>query len=337
MQKYKKVKFFHKSFVFFIDSMYFCSGMNERQLINRLAKTYDEREARAIIRMVLEVRFGLTLTDIACGGIEKMNDEETLALCHILSSLEQGMPVQYVLGMADFGPRTFLVEPGVLIPRPETYELCQMVVEDIAHHHDFPPEIDILDIGTGSGCIAITLALDIPQAHVTAWDIMPEALRIAERNAQALSAHVTFEQRDVLSLSSNPSDTSIPRTSRKSRISSISRKSSLSRDSRISRKSDIIISNPPYISRHEQAQMERHVVEHEPEIALFVPDDDPLVFYRHIAHYAQEALSDGGRLYFEINPLYAEPLVQMMSAKGWHDISRHQDQYGKTRFMKCKK
>lgn len=83
--------------------------------------------------------------------------------------------------------------------------------------------------------------------------------------------------------------------------------------------------------------MERHVVEHEPEIALFVPDDDPLVFYRHIAHYAQEALSDGGRLYFEINPLYAEPLVQMMSAKGWHDISLHQDQYGKTRFMKCKK
>jgi release factor glutamine methyltransferase len=238
----------------------------------------------------------------------------------MMTQIEQGMPVQYVLGVADFGPRSFHVEPGVLIPRPETYELCQMVVKDVATDNNLQNGIDILDMGTGSGCIAITLALDIPQAHVTAWDISPDALRIAAQNAQALSANITFEQRDFMSLypPSTPFIPSVPSNPSSDRWS-------------------IIISNPPYVTYQERSTMARHVLDYEPEVALFVPDDDPLVCYRHIAYYAQDTLMDGGRLYFEINPLYASELQRMMEEMGWHDVTLHNDQYGKTRFMKCKK
>ncbi|MBQ6064628.1 MAG: peptide chain release factor N(5)-glutamine methyltransferase [Prevotella sp.] len=286
--------------------------MNERELISRLTRTYDEREARAIVRMVLEVGFGLTLTDIVCGGIEKMDPQEAQRLSEIMGQLEQGMPVQYVLGVADFGPRTFHVEPGVLIPRPETYELCQMVAKDVASNKVFPQEIDILDIGTGSGCIAITLALDIPLSHVTAWDISPDTLRIAAQNAQALSVGITFGQRDFTSISRSPLFPPCERWS-------------------------IIVSNPPYITDKERSTMARHVLDYEPGIALFVPDDDPLVCYRHIARYAMQTLVDGGMLYFEVNPLYAADLQQMMNGMGWHETVLYKDQFDKIRFMKCKK
>lgn len=286
--------------------------MNERELVNRLSRIYGEREAYAIVRWVLEVGFGLSLTDIVCGGLEKMNTQEMQRLSEMMAQLEQGKPVQYVLGMADFGSRLFHVEPGVLIPRPETYELCQLVVKDVANDKDLPPQIDILDIGTGSGCIAISLALDIAKSHVTAWDISPEALRIATQNAHSLSADITFVQRDLTSL---PLYINNPPTDRWS----------------------IIISNPPYVTNKERSTMAQHVLDYEPEIALFVPDDDPLVCYRHIAHYAMQTLVDGGRLYFEINPLYAYDLQQMIEGMGWHNAALYHDQFGKIRFMKCKK
>ncbi|MBO4316302.1 MAG: peptide chain release factor N(5)-glutamine methyltransferase [Prevotella sp.] len=301
--------------------------MNERELVNRLSKVYGEREARAIVRLVLEVSFGLSLTDIVCGSIEKMSAEETQKLSEIMSQLEQGMPVQYVLGVADFGPRSFHVEPGVLIPRPETYELCQMVVKDVASNKNLPSEIDILDVGTGSGCIAITLALDIPQAHVTGWDISPEALRIAARNAEALSADITFEQRDFTA--SPPLEPST--------VPCVAAMPQQAEPPTPSKRWSIIISNPPYVTYQERSTMARHVLDYEPEIALFVPDDDPLVCYRYIARYAMQTLVDGGWLYFEVNPLYASDLQRMMEEMGWHETTLHNDQFGKKRFMKCKK
>lgn len=253
----------------------------------------------------MEVGFDLSMTDIVCGKVESLDESE---LGSIQRRLLAGEPVQYVLGRADFGGRTFMVSPGVLIPRPETYELCQHVVRHLAHQSS----PTVLDIGTGSGCIACTLAAELPQAQVTAWDISEEALDVARRNAEALHVHVAFEQVDVLNTP----------------FSLFTFPFSLF---------NVIVSNPPYIGQSEAATMEPWVLEHEPHQALFVPDDDPLLFYRHIADYAMTALCDDGMLFFEINPRHSEALRQMLTAKGFHDIQVIDDQYGKQRFISaCK-
>jgi len=276
--------------------------MNYETLWQRLTDIYETGEAKAIVRLVLEVRFGLTMTDILCDKIDKLTIEEQKDLKYIIQRLETGEPVQYVLGEAEFGGRTFHVEPGVLIPRPETYELCEW---------SFPPtpakwKGHILDIGTGSGCIAITLAAEIPNVQVTAWDISDDALRIASENAKRANVHVSFEKVDVLN----------------------------SQFSILNSQFDIIVSNPPYICNKERAGMERNVLEHEPELALFVPDDDPLLFYRAIARYAARALKPSGQLFFEINPLYADEMQQMLSEEGFSHIEVRNDQFGKQRFTK---
>ena len=167
-------------------------------------------------------------------------------------------------------------------------------------------DYNILDIGTGSGCIAITLAAEIPNAQVTAWDISDDALRIASENAKRTNVHVSFEKVDVLN----------------------------SQFSILNFQFDVIVSNPPYICNKERAGMERNVLEHEPELALFVPDDDSLLFYRAIARYAARALKPNGQLFFEINPLYADEMQQMLCEEGFSHIEVRNDQFGKQRFTK---
>jgi len=275
--------------------------MKYETLWHRLTGIYDTDEAKAIVRWLLDVRFGLSLTDIVCGKIDELSETECDVLERMMQRLETGEPVQYVAGVAEFCGHRFQVEPGVLIPRPETAELCQWISQG-----DGLPVTSVLDIGTGSGCIAITLALEMPEAKVTAWDISEEALSIAQKNAETLGAEVTFEQRDILNISTDSCF-------------------------------DIIVSNPPYVCQKETATMEKHVLEHEPHLALFVPDDNPLLFYRAIAQYAKEALKPNGLLYFELNPLYANDLSEMLSVMSWHDITLKQDQFGKQRFLKAKK
>ena len=274
--------------------------MNYEQLCQRLSNVYDTGEAKAIVRWVLDVRFGLSTADIYCGKVTQLSPNDQVELEKIMQRLEKAEPVQYVLGVADFCGRQFHVAPGVLIPRPETAELCHLIVEDGGS--------DILDIGTGSGCIAITLALDIADAKVTAWDISDDALRIAKGNAKDLGANVSFEHRDAL----NPSLTS--------------------------QIWDVIVSNPPYICRKEADEMEENVLKYEPDTALFVPDDDPLLFYRHIMNYAASSLRQEGRLYFEINPIYADSIVEHLQQTGFVSVQKITDQFGKTRFIKaCKR
>ena len=275
--------------------------MNYSEFWHSLTSVYDEGEAKSVARLVLEVRFGLTLPDVLCG---RMPDESILR--PIQKQLLAGVPVQYVLGQAMFGPRTFLVTPAVLIPRPETYELCQWVMAKGGNH--------ILDIGTGSGCIACTLAAELPQADVTAWDISEEALTVARENARRIGVSVKFEKKDALNL-----------------------ENIASRDLTVSNDTaswDLIVSNPPYVCHREKAAMERNVLEHEPHIALFVPDDDPLLFYRAIATYAARALTAGGQLAFEINPLYASQLEALLESLGFIHIETRHDQFGKERFIK---
>ena len=263
-----------------------------------LTAIYEAGEAKAIARLVMEVRFGLSMTDVVCG---KTGDE--VEMQDLQQRLLTGEPVQYILGEADFGGRTFHVEPGVLIPRPETYELCQWIMDDEKMRDR--KDASILDIGTGSGCIACTLAAEISNAQVTAWDISDDALRIANENAKRTNVHVSFEKVDVLNT---------PHLYREGL--------------------GVIVSNPPYICNKERATMERNVLEHEPELALFVPDDDPLLFYRTIACYAAKSLMPGGALYFEINPLYVNEMQQMLSDEGFSNTEVRNDQFGKQRFTK---
>lgn len=307
--------------------------MGYRDLWSRLVPLYDEREAKAIVRLLLEEQFGLTMADVLAGEMAPatMGDE----LERQMHRLEQGEPVQYVLGEAWFCGHRFHVEPGVLIPRPETEELVEWVREDPLQP---PPTrggfmrsnaisdtlsssttplpswggvgeeaLRILDIGTGSGCIAVSLALSLEGADVTAWDISPTALRIAQANAEHLGADVTFVKQDTLY---PPNDVAVW---------------------------DVIVSNPPYVCEREATQMAHHVLEHEPHEALFVPDGDALLFYRTIAQYAHRALKPSGALYFEINPLYADELSSMLHAMGFANVQFKSDQFGKCRMVKAER
>ena len=287
--------------------------MKYEEVWKRLTTVYDDHEAKAVARYLLEIRYGLTMTNIICGKVESLSEEELKAL---LNRLLQGEPVQYVTGVAEFGGRRFHVEPGVLIPRPETAELCQWIIDEEGRRRKEEGEMkeerggSILDIGTGSGCIACTLAAELPGSKVTAWDISDEALRIAQENAQNIGVNICFEKVDILSISHSTLLT--PHSS----------------------KYNIIVSNPPYICNKEREGMEQNVLDHEPSLALFVPDEDPLLFYRAITRFAKTALQDGGNLYFEINPLYAQQLEQLMQEEGFSDIRFRHDSFEKQRFAR---
>lgn len=281
--------------------------MSYRELWQPLLTHYEEREARAVVLWLLDVVFGLSQTAVVCGAVERLPDADLERLQAMMVRLRKGEPVQYVAGMADFGPRQFHVEPGVLIPRPETYGLCQWITKNgdsYATEGTHAPR-NILDIGTGSGCIACTLALDIRDAQVTAWDISETALAIAADNAQRLGAQVAFQRQDALT---PPTDKACW---------------------------DVIVSNPPYICEQEQAGMQRHVLDFEPQLALFVPDDDPLRFYRAIGRYALTALRPGGSLFFELNAAYANETKALIEQTGFSHVHLRDDQFDRPRFLQA--
>lgn len=287
--------------------------MTYQQLWKRLTSLYTVDEAQAIIRTVLDIRYGMSLTDIAIGKVNELSAEEKDQLEKIIRRLETGEPVQYILGEAEFNGRIFHVEKGVLIPRPETAELLQYIPSDSMSQQTLEGEIKtpksnvrhFLDIGTGSGCIAISAALEHPEAEVSAWDISEKALKIARDNAQQLGAKIDFKCQDALHAPSE--DTELW---------------------------DIIISNPPYIMQREQKDMEKNVLNYEPSTALFVPDNDPLCFYTAIAHYAHHALKQHGILLFEINPLCNNEMQEMLKQEGFCDTKTFSDTFGKMRFTK---
>ena len=322
--------------------------MTYNQLWKRLTAIYNEREAQAIVRTVLDALFGMSLTDICLGKVTQLSADDTTRLEKIMQRLEKSEPVQYVLGAEWFAGRLFDVAPGVLIPRPETEDLVKWTCDEakekekednskeergkeekevskkgeapqkeeqllssllksnkeVSEKGEEAPHPSILDIGTGSGCIAITVALALPQARVTAWDISTDALAIAAGNAHRLGASVRFEHQDALSA---PDDEA---------------------------RWDVIVSNPPYICDKERADMSDNVLSYEPELALFVPDSDPLLFYRAIARYASKALKPGGRLLFETNTAYVYEVAQTMANEGFTAIEVRNDCFGKPRMVK---
>lgn len=274
-----------------------------RNLRKRLQSVYTEGEASAILFLVLEKRFGLSRTDVLVGRLDSLASEDSDLLENIVCRLEQGEPVQYVLGEADFDGMTLGVEAGVLIPRPETEELVGWIAEDFkgAKH------LRILDVGTGSGCIALALKRRFPDAEVRAWDISDEALRIASVNAGRLGLDVVFERRDALC-------TEVPEADFATY--------------------DVIVSNPPYICEKERADMDNNVLMHEPSTALFVPDSEPLLFYRAISEISLKMLRKGGSLYFEINREYGRETQEMMSGMGYGAVALRKDFMENDRMVK---
>lgn len=267
---------------------------------------YGEHESSAISFLLLEKHCGLGMTDVVMGKDESLDEDAVAELCGMAERIARGEPVQYVLGKADFCGHTFSVAPGVLIPRPETEELVEWMCQDLADTAD-KQSLRLLDIGTGSGCIAVSLAHRLRGAKVEAWDISGTALRIAEKNAEAIGADVVFRQRDVLA--------PLSETDMTCRYSAI-------------------VSNPPYICEEERADMERNVLEHEPSTALFVPDNNPLLFYRAITEKAARILCPGGALYFEINSRFSLETAGLMRTFGFTQIETKRDFMNKERMIK---
>ena len=276
-----------------------------RQIVDTLIPTVEEREARALAFVVLEDAFGLSRTDIYLGKDTAFSEDDTIRLEKILRRLEQGEPVQYVIGTAQFCNLTFRVTPDTLIPRPETEELVGWVASLLPSD----ASCSVLDVGTGTGCIAISLAKQFPKAQVTAWDISEEALAVARQNAQVNGVTVDFRRTDVLEVV-NESAASAP-----------------------SSDALYIVSNPPYICERERAEMEAHVLDYEPASALFVPDADPLLFYRALARLGQQL--HAAVVLVEINQAYGQETVEMFQSNGYSNVELRCDIYGKDRMIKA--
>ena len=263
---------------------------------------YTPPEAGHLSRIICCEILGQQTVDYYLGKDIILSVKEEQELESILARLHNFEPIQYILGEARFLGRTFRVTPGVLIPRPETEELVEMMLKELS------PVSRVLDVGTGSGCIAISLAKELPESQVTAWDVSGEALSIAAANSKALQASVRFEQRDVLTYEPCVVDCY-----------------------------DVIVSNPPYVTEAEKQEMEHNVLDWEPSLALFVPDTDPLRFYRRIAVLGLEMLTSGGKLYFEINRAFGKDTVAMLCETGYRAVRLQKDISHNDRFVIAEK
>lgn len=270
----------------------------------RLSSLYEARELRAVTLLVMEQAFGVSRLDVYADKVRHFSADEACRLENILQRLAQGEPVQYVLGEATFAGRPFRVGPGVLIPRPETEELTDWILSDYTHR---PAPDRLLDVGCGSGCIAVTLACALPRTAVTAWDISEEALRQTAFNAERHGATVRCEYHNLLE---NPV---------------------------ANHPFDLIVSNPPYICHSEQADMEHRVLDHEPALALFVPDAHPLLFYRQLARLAGTSLSPEGSLYLEINRRFGPELLRLFRSAGFTQTELRADSFGADRMIRVRR
>lgn len=267
-----------------------------------LVPIYGARETEAIIRIMFHYLKGWNLTDMLIHGEDKLSPFIKEEIKGIVRRLLKQEPIQYITGEARFHGMEMKIRPGVLIPRPETEERVDLIIDDFKDK----PDLRILDLCTGSGCIAISLARNLPFSKVTAIDISPEAIEVAKENSLKLKARINLLREDIFLWKPE-------------------------------HKFDIMVSNPPYVMDREALEMEKNVLDYEPHEALFVRDENPLVFYKRIADLGHEFLEDNGNLYLEINPLKVDELVNLMESKGFSDIDIHKDIYGKDRFLSCKK
>lgn len=272
-------------------------------ITRQLVAVYGQREGRAIARLLIEEGLGVNQVTLCCHGDRVLEPETVARFSAMVARVVAGEPAQYVLGKAHFMGLDLKVTPAVLIPRPETAGLVDLITDDYHGQAD----LRIMDVGTGSGCIAISLSRALPFADIRAIDISADALEIARENARNKGANIHFEHMDILN-AEMPERPCL----------------------------DIVVSNPPYIAESERAAMESNVLDYEPDAALFVPDNEPLLFYEAIARFSRAALRDGGALYFEINPIYAGELRQMLVNEGFSDVDILPDFTGRLRYSRAK-
>lgn len=265
-----------------------------------LGQHYSSSEINGFIRIIFESVCGYSLTDLILYKNNILSDSLRKQIDKIVERIDQNEPIQYVLGRSLFCGISFSVTPDVLIPRPETEELVELIT---ARHAGSAPRI--LDMGTGSGCIAVSLAKKLPESRVEAWDISEKALQVARKNAQENQVNVTFKQVDITR--ELPPEAVQPY--------------------------DIIVSNPPYVCLREKAEMGKNVLDYEPHLALFVPDEDPLLFYRAILHAGKRLLNEGGFVYFEINRLFGHQTASLLRQNGYEKIEIIQDLSGNDRMV----
>lgn len=266
------------------------------QLREGLAGVADPQEVQAMIRVICEDVFNYDPVDVALRQESELPDFAPQRVAEIIARLQRHEPLQYILGTARFHGHRFKVTPAVLIPRPETEQLVDLIIEE-----NPGSDLRVLDMGTGSGCIAISLARALKFARVDALDVSRDALAVARDNAASLKVKVRFFESDILA--PQPAATY-----------------------------DIIVSNPPYITWSERELMERNVKDYEPAQALFVPDNDPLLFYKAIASYAKRSLEKGGRLYLEINQRFGAEVKRLLEDCGFDEVRIIVDSFGKDRF-----
>ena len=267
----------------------------------RLANFLEsESEAAQTLLIIFENIKGWSMTDILVRGDDEASEFVIQQTEQAVDKVLNGEPVQYIFGKAHFYGLIVNVSPATLIPRPETAELVDLIVDKYKGKSD----LRVFDIATGSGCIAVALARNLPFSQVDAIDISEKALEVAKSNNERLRTKVNFCEGDILALNQPTSPIY-----------------------------DIIVSNPPYIARREANEMSSVVLDHEPDIALFVPDDDPLKFYKPISKYAIDALKPGGTIYFEINPLFADDLKKFMLAQSWKSVDIVRDMQRNNRFI----
>ena len=275
--------------------------------INSLEDLYSIEELQSIFYLLAEKLLHLSRIDIALQLDDTLTSDEEINFNQAIDRLKIYEPVQYILGETEFFGYPFLVNKQVLIPRPETEELVSWIIEDVDKK-----ETTILDIGTGSGCIAISLAKKLNNAVVSAIDISNKAIEVAKKNALINNVNVEYSSVDVLNFEDKL----------------------VLQDKWIS-KFDIIVSNPPYVRMQEKKLMQLNVIDHEPDIALFVEDDDPLLFYRRISELSRQYLKHNGTLYLEINEYLGVEMEKMLNEAGFKHVELKKDIFGKNRMIKC--
>lgn len=278
--------------------------MNVKQLeqyfIKELSALYDGEEAKQLFCLAAGQVSEWNRGQLLINATAQLSAEQSLAYHHILLELKKGRPMQHILAEAWFYGLKFKVTEAVLIPRPETEELIEWILNTVKTQ----PVSSILDIGTGSGCIAVTLKKNLEQVEVSALDVSADALKVARENAITNTAAINFIHSDILTYNS-PS------------------------------RYDLIVSNPPYITENEKKEMHQNVLAYEPHLALFVSNENPLLFYKRIADFALINLQPEGKLFFEINEYLGKETVEMLSTKGFTDITLKQDMQGKDRMISC--
>ena len=285
-----------------------------RHYASELEKIYGSDEANALIMMLLEHYFGIDRVKMALEPELRLSESELLTLHFAVKELLKNKPIQYVIGETEFCGMRFFVEEGVLIPRPETEEMVKAIVNKngvTRLGNSYLARNDnqsLIDIGTGSGCIAISLAKLLKDSVVTAVDVSEKALEIAKKNAEANGVDVQFVLDDIL----NPKKPEL-----------------------IDNQYDIIVSNPPYVCESEKKEMRANVLDYEPSSALFVSDNDPLIFYRKILEFAQKTLKPNGQIWFEINEKFGIEMKNLCIEKGFQNVEIIKDFRGKDRILKA--